>query len=124
MPPSSWRRSDSDTRSSSATRWAEVALGLAIRRPDVLSEHVAGLVLINSSARGPADRAITRAKAAALDWAVVERLSRDPRHGIVFARKNFGVDARRSHVEPPTPSASTARCAGGGALLVDCSGSI
>jgi pimeloyl-ACP methyl ester carboxylesterase len=75
-----------------------VALGLAIRRPDVLSEHVAGLVLINSSARGPADRAITRAKAAALDWAVVERLSRDPRHGIVFARKNFGVDARRSHV--------------------------
>ena len=75
-----------------------VALGLAISRPEILSEHVAGLVLINSSARGPADRALTRARAAALDWAVVERLSRDPRHGIVFARKNFGVDARRSHV--------------------------
>jgi pimeloyl-ACP methyl ester carboxylesterase len=75
-----------------------VALGLAISGPEILSEHVAGLVLINSSARGPADRALTRARAAALDWAVVERLSRDPRHGIVFARKNFGVDARRSHV--------------------------
>jgi len=75
-----------------------VALGLAIHRPEILSEHVAGLVLINSSARGPADRALTRAKAAALDWAVVERLSRDQRHGIVFARKNFGVGARRSHV--------------------------
>jgi hypothetical protein len=41
----------------------------------------------------------------------------------VFARKNFGVDARRSHV--------AARAIGfdspvgrGGALLVDCSGSI
>jgi 3-oxoadipate enol-lactonase len=75
-----------------------VALGLAISRPEILSEHVAGLVLINSSARGPADRALTRARAAALDWAVVERLSRDPRHGIVFARKNFGLNARRSHV--------------------------
>jgi 3-oxoadipate enol-lactonase len=75
-----------------------VALGLAISRPEILGEHVAGLVLINSSARGPADRAITRARAAALDWAVVERLGRNSRHGIVFARKNFGVDARRSHV--------------------------
>ena len=75
-----------------------VALGLAISRPEILSEHVAGLVLINSSARGPADRLLARARAAALDWAVVERLSHDPRHGIVFARKNFGVDARRSHV--------------------------
>jgi len=75
-----------------------VALGLAISHPEILGEYVAGLVLINSSARGPADRALTRARAAALDWPVVERLSRDPRHGIVFARKNFGVDARRSHV--------------------------
>ena len=75
-----------------------VALGLAVSRPDVVKEHVAGLVLINSSARGPADRVLTRAKAAMLDWTVVERLSRHPRHGIASARKNFGVDPRRSHV--------------------------
>jgi pimeloyl-ACP methyl ester carboxylesterase len=75
-----------------------VALALAVSRPDILRRHVAGLVLINSSARGPADRALTRAKAAALDWTVLERFSRHPRHGIALARKNFGVDARRSHV--------------------------
>jgi non-heme chloroperoxidase len=75
-----------------------VALGLAVSRPEIVNQHVAGLVLINSAARGPTDRALTRAKATALDWTALERFSRHPRHGIALARKNFGVDPRRSHV--------------------------
>ena len=76
-----------------------VALGLAVGRPDVVADHVSALVLINSSARGPADRLLLRAKAAALDWSVTERVGRHPRHGMVFARANFGSEPRRSHVE-------------------------
>ncbi len=75
-----------------------VALGLAVERPDVVSARVAALVLINSAARGPADRPLQRAKAAALDWGLTERFGRHPRHGLVLARANFGDDARRSQV--------------------------
>jgi pimeloyl-ACP methyl ester carboxylesterase len=75
-----------------------VALGLAVSRPDIVSRYLAGLVVINSSARGPEDRTLTRAKAVALDWTALEHFSRHPRHGIALARKNFGVDPRLSHV--------------------------
>ena len=75
-----------------------VALGLAVDRPDVVADRVGALVLINSSARGPADRPLPRAKAAALDWSLTEQVGRHPRHGLVLARANFGVDARRSQV--------------------------
>jgi pimeloyl-ACP methyl ester carboxylesterase len=75
-----------------------VALGFAIDHPDVVADRVAALVLINSSARGPADRPLLRAKAAALDWGVTEQFSRHPRHGLVLARANFGADASRSQV--------------------------
>ena len=76
-----------------------VALGLAVERPDVVADRVSALVLINSSARGPADGPLTRVKAAVLDWQVTERVGRHHRHGLVFARANFGIAPRRSHVE-------------------------
>ena len=38
-------------------------------------------------------------RAAALDWPVTERVGRHHRHGLVFARANFGIAPRRSHVE-------------------------
>jgi non-heme chloroperoxidase len=75
-----------------------VALGLAVERPEVVADRVSALVLINSSARGPADRPLPRAKAAALDWSWTEHVGRHPRHGLVLTRANFGIDARRSHV--------------------------
>ena len=101
-----------------------VALGLAISRPEILGEHVAGLVLINSSARGPADRAITRARAAALDWAVVERLAATRVTASCSQGRTSASTLVGAMSQPLAPSASIARCAGGGALLVDCSGSI
>ena len=76
-----------------------VALGLSIHRPNVVADRVAALVLINSSARGPADRPLVRAQVAALDWPFLEGFSRHPRHGVVLARVNFGAEPRRSHVE-------------------------
>ena len=76
-----------------------VALGLAVDRPETAAERVAAIVLINSSGRGPADRPLTRAKVAALDWQFLERLGRNPRHGLVLARANFGSEPRRSHVD-------------------------
>ena len=76
-----------------------VALGLGVDRPDVVADRVAALVLINSSARGPADRPLSRAKATALDWCLTEQVGRHHRHGIVLARANFGSEPRRSHVE-------------------------
>ena len=76
-----------------------VALGLSIHRPDVVADRVAALVLINSSARGPADRPLVRAQVTALDWPFLEGFSRHPRHGVVLARANFGAEPRRSHVE-------------------------
>jgi pimeloyl-ACP methyl ester carboxylesterase len=75
-----------------------VALGLAVDRPEVVADRVAALVVINSTARGPADRPLQRVKAAALDWTVAERVGRHPRHGLVLARGNFGAHAQRSHV--------------------------
>jgi len=75
-----------------------VALGLAVERPDVAAERVSALVLINSSARGPADRPVSRARAVVLDWSVVEHVGRHGRHGMVLTRANFGSDPRRSHV--------------------------
>jgi pimeloyl-ACP methyl ester carboxylesterase len=75
-----------------------VALGLAVQRPEVVADRVAALVLINSTARGPADRALQRVRAAALDWTVTEHVGRHPRHGLVLARGNFGVQAQRSQV--------------------------
>jgi pimeloyl-ACP methyl ester carboxylesterase len=76
-----------------------VALGLAIDRPEIVAARVAAIVLINSSGRGPADRPLTRAKVTALDWQFLERLGRNPRHGLVLARANFGPEPRRSHVD-------------------------
>lgn len=76
-----------------------VALGLAVDRPDVVAERVSALVLVNSSARGPADRPLSRARAAALDWNLTEHVGRHHRHGMVLARANFGSEPRRSHVE-------------------------
>jgi pimeloyl-ACP methyl ester carboxylesterase len=75
-----------------------VALGLAIHRPEVVDTRVSALVLINSSARGPTDGWLTRARVAALDWTFVERVSRHPRHGVALARANFGVRPFRSHI--------------------------
>jgi pimeloyl-ACP methyl ester carboxylesterase len=75
-----------------------VALGLAIDHPAVVGERVAAVVLVNSSARGPADGRVIRAKAAALEWSLTERVGRHPRHGLVLARANFGEAPRRSHV--------------------------
>ena len=75
-----------------------VALGLAIDCPAIVAERVSAIVLINSSGRGPADRPMTRAKVAALDWRFLERLGSHPRHGLVLARANFGPEPRRSHV--------------------------
>ena len=75
-----------------------VALGLAIDHPALVAERVAAVVLVNSSARGPADGRIIRAKAAALEWSLTERVGRHPRHGLVLARANFGAEPRRSHV--------------------------
>ena len=76
-----------------------VALGLAIDRPETVVERVAAIVLLNSSGRGPADRPLTRAKVTALDWRFLERLGRNPRHGVVLAHANFGPEPRRSHVD-------------------------
>ena len=76
-----------------------VALALAIDRAELVDARVSGLVLINSSARGPSDRWLTRARVAALDWDFVEGFSRHPRHGVALARANFGSGALRSHVE-------------------------
>ena len=76
-----------------------VALGLAVDRPEVVAQRVAAIVLLNSSGRGPADRPLTRAKFTALDWQFLERLGRNPRHGLVLARANFGPEPRRSHVD-------------------------
>jgi pimeloyl-ACP methyl ester carboxylesterase len=76
-----------------------VALGLAVDRPDLVAERVSALVLVNSSARGPADRPLLRAKAAALDWSLTEHVGRHRRHGMVLARANFGSEPRRSDVE-------------------------
>ena len=75
-----------------------VALGLAIERPDVIADRVGAVIVVNSSARGPADRPLARAKVAVLDWAVTEQVSRHRRHGMVAARANFGADPRRSHI--------------------------
>ncbi|MGH9135421.1 MAG: alpha/beta fold hydrolase [Acidimicrobiales bacterium] len=75
-----------------------VALGLAVERAEVVADRVSALVLINSSARGPANRPLPRAKAVALDWSWTELVGRHPRHGLVLTRANFGVEARRSHV--------------------------
>ena len=76
-----------------------VALGLAVDRPEVVAQRVAAIVLVDSSGRGPADRPLTRAKFTALDWQFLERLGRNPRHGLVLARANFGPEPRRSHVD-------------------------
>ncbi len=75
-----------------------VALGLAVNRPEIVDERVAALVLVNSTARGPADRRLVRAKATVFDWSITERVGRHPRVGVLVSSMNFGVDARHSHV--------------------------
>ena len=76
-----------------------VALALAIERRELIAAgRVAALVVMNSGARGPVDRAWTRAWVTASELSVLERLSRYPRHGTVLSRTNFGADARASHV--------------------------
>lgn len=75
-----------------------VALGLAVHRPELADSRVSALVMINSSARGPTDRWLTRGRVAALDSRFVEAFSRHPRHGVALARANFGAEPYRSHV--------------------------
>ena len=76
-----------------------IALGLAVRHPDVVAERVRGLVLLNGTAHGPADDRPHRAMVRALDWDAMEQLGRHPRHGLVLTRNNFGTAPRRSDVE-------------------------
>ena len=76
-----------------------VALGVAVHHPEVTEERVRGLVLLSSTARGPADDRRHRALVAAMDWPYLERLSRHPRHGVVLTRGNFGARPRLSDVE-------------------------
>jgi 3-oxoadipate enol-lactonase len=76
-----------------------VALGVPIHHPEVSAHRLAGLVLVSSTARGPADHWRNRVQVAALDRPGLETFSRHPRHGVVLARANFGATARRSHVE-------------------------
>jgi pimeloyl-ACP methyl ester carboxylesterase len=76
-----------------------VALGVAVQFPEVTDERVRGLVLLNSTARGPADDRRHRALVTAMDWPYLERLSRHPRHGVVLTRGNFGSRPRLSDVE-------------------------
>ena len=76
-----------------------VALALAIEHRELIAAgRIAALVVMSSGARGPANRAWTRAWATASELSVLERLSRHPRHGTVLSRTNFGVDAKASHV--------------------------
>lgn len=75
-----------------------VALGLAVQRRDVVADRVAALVLVNSSARGPADRPLQRMRATALDLPLAERIGRHPRHGLLLSRANFGAEVRRSQL--------------------------
>lgn len=87
-----------------------VALGLAINHPTVVDARVGGLVLLNSTARGPADHRLNRAMVKVQDWPGLERLGRHPRHGLALSRTNFGVDpllhdveaVRRIGLESPT----------------------
>ncbi len=76
-----------------------VALGLAVLRPEVVATRVRGLVLLNSTARGPSDDRLHRAWVRALDWPVLERVSSHPFHGAVLTRGNFGTAPRRTDVE-------------------------
>ncbi len=76
-----------------------VALGLAVLRPEAVAARVRGIVLLNSTARGPADDRLHRAWVRALDWPVLERVSSHPVHGAVLTRGNFGAAPRRSDVE-------------------------
>jgi pimeloyl-ACP methyl ester carboxylesterase len=76
-----------------------VALGVAVHHPAVTGDRVRGLVLLSSTARGPADDRRHRALVAAMDWPHLERLSRHPRHGVVLTRGNFGARPRLSDVE-------------------------
>ena len=76
-----------------------VALGLTIQHPETTAARVGGLVLLSSTARGPADDRRHRALVTAMDWPGLERLSRHPRHGIVLTRANFGAAPLRRDVE-------------------------
>jgi pimeloyl-ACP methyl ester carboxylesterase len=76
-----------------------VALGLPIHHPRLASTRVSALVLVSSTARGPADEWRNRVQVAALDRPALELFSRHPRHGVVLARANFGAWPSRSHVE-------------------------
>ena len=76
-----------------------VALGLAVLRPEVVAARVRGIVLLNSTARGPSDDRLHRAWIRALDWPVLERVSSHPFHGAVLTRGNFGAAPRRTDVE-------------------------
>lgn len=76
-----------------------IALGLAVFHADVVAARVRGLVLVSSTARGPADTRLNRAQLRALDWELFEWLGRRPRHGVALGRFNFGAAPRRHHVE-------------------------
>jgi pimeloyl-ACP methyl ester carboxylesterase len=76
-----------------------IALGAAVHHPEELGRRARGLVLLNSTARGPGDDFRNRVMVTALDWTWLEQPSRHPRHGVVLARNNFGDAPRRSDVE-------------------------
>ena len=92
-----------------------IALGLAVHHPDVVAERVRGLVLLNGTARGPADDRTHRAMVRVLDWEATEQLGRHPRHGLVLTRNNFGQGAAsqrcggRPRPGPGEPRRPTAR---------------
>ena len=100
-----------------------VALGLSIHRPDVVADRVAALVLLNSSARGPADRPLVRAQVTALDWAFLEGFSRHPRHGVVLARATSVPSPVAVTWRPLACWALTVRWSAGGDSPVGCSAS-
>ena len=76
-----------------------VALGVPIHHGDLATTRVSALVLVSSTARGPADHWRNRVQVAALERPALETFSRHPRHGVVLARANFGAGPRWSHVE-------------------------
>jgi pimeloyl-ACP methyl ester carboxylesterase len=95
-----------------------IALGLATERPDVVADRVAALVVINSSARGPADRLVPRAKAAALDGAArpssPSRARAGPqqlrrRRSAESCRRRPGERSRQSGRAPAGPHPPVAR---------------
>ena len=79
-----------------------VALGLAVDRPEIVAQRVAGIVLVNSSGRGPADRPLTRGEGDRARLAV-PRAAR-PKSA---ARPRAGACELRAGASPESPGRGT-----------------